>query len=219
MRKQLTRSILVTGTVAAALCLGVPAAFAVTTWTVSGGTNFTAVQSSGTTFTLSDTTAGSGFTCTVATAAGTVKDEMGGTNTAIGSVTSSTFGSSTHKCNGTGGAAGVTGTSTQKSGTTATLNVSSFSGGVTTGTITNIDEVETAAGGLCTITVTGTAGVKYTNSSSLLQFTTAGDSLSVASTSGICPGVSKGDTVTFSSGTGGETVTGSPVNPIQVSSP
>lgn len=218
MRKHLMRAILVSGTVAGALCLAVPAAMAAGTVTVSGGTNFTSVQASGTTFVLNDTTAGSGFTCTVATGSGTVMDGTFNVPAAIGTVATATFGSSGTPCKGTGGAAGQSGTSKQSG--TATLNVTAPpSGGVTTGTVTNADEVLTAAGGLCTITVKGTAGVSYTNgtSSGLLKFTTAGDNLKVTSVSGICPGVHTNDVVTFSSGSGGETVTGSPVNPITLS--
>ena len=104
MRKQFARTILVAGTVAAAVGFAAPAALAAGTWTVTGGTNFTSAASSGTTFTLTDTT--------------------------------------------------------------------------------------------------------------------AGDSLKVTSTSGSCAGVIKvNDVVTFTSGTGGEKVTGSPVNPIQISQP
>jgi hypothetical protein len=219
MRKQLARTILVAGTIAAAMGLAVPAAMAASTWTVTGGTNFTSAASSGTTFTLSDTTAGLSFTCTVGTGTGTVTDESSGTKTAIGSITASTFGSSSKKCSGP---LGSTGTDTQKSGTTSTLNVSSYSGGVTTGSITNIDHVMTISSilGTCTAEVKGTAGITYTNSSDLLKFTTAGDSLKVTSVSGSCSGIiNVNDVVTFNSGSGGETVTGSPTNPIQVSQP
>jgi hypothetical protein len=219
MRKQLARTVLVAGTIAAAMGLAVPAAMAASTWTVTGGTNFTSAASSGTTFTLSDTTAGLSFTCTVGTGTGTVTDESSGTKTAIGSITASTFGSSSKKCSGP---LGSTGTDTQKSGTTSTLNVSSYSGGVTTGSITNIDHVMTISSilGTCTAEVKGTAGITYTNSSDLLKFTTAGDSLKVTSVSGSCSGIiNVNDVVTFNSGSGGETVTGSPTNPIQVSQP
>ncbi len=219
MRKHLARTVLVAGTIATAMGLAVPAAMAASTWTVTGGTNFTSTASSGTTFTLTDTTASLSFTCTVGTGAGTVTDESSGTNTAIGSITSSTFGSSSHKCSGP---LGSTGTDSQKSGTTSTLNVSSYASGVTTGTITNVDHIMTISSilGTCTAEVKGTAGVTYTNSSDLLQFTTSGDSLKVTSTSGSCAGIIKvNDVVTFTSGSGGETVTGSPTNPIQVSQP
>ena len=169
------------------------------TWTVTGGPNFTATASAGTTFTLTDTTHSASFTCTVGTAAGSVTDQVSGPNP-FGTVTASTFGSSTHKCSGP---LGSTGTDTQKSGTTSKINGISFAGGVTTGTITGVDHVITISSilGTCTAEVTGTAGVTYNNATRLLQFTTAHDSL------------------TFTSGTGGETVTGNPNNPIQISSP
>jgi hypothetical protein len=219
MHMRLARTLVVTGTVGAALSLAIPAAMAAGTWTITGGTNFTSTASSGTKFTLTDKTAGVSFTCTVGTGSGTVTDETHGTKTAIGSIKASTFGSSTKKCTGP---LDSTGTDTQKSGTTSTLNVASFKSGKTTGTVTGIDHVLTAKSpfGTCTAEVKGTAGVTYTNSSRLLQFTTTGDNLKVTSTSGICAGIIKvNDVVTFTSGTGGETVTGSPKNPIQISQP
>jgi hypothetical protein len=219
MRKHIARTLLVAGTVVGALGLAVPAAMAAGTWTVTGGANFTSAQSAGTTFTLSDSTSGLSFTCTVGAGAGKVTDQTSSTNTAIGSITSSSFGSSAHKCNGP---LGSTGTDAQKAGTTSTLNAVSFAAGVTTGTITGVDHVLTISSilGTCTAEVKGTAGAKYTNSSKLLQFTTTGDSLSVTSTSGSCAGIIKsGDVVTFASGSGGETVTGSPTAAISVSQP
>jgi hypothetical protein len=219
MHKHLVRTLLVAGTVTAAMGLAIPAAMASGTWTVTGGTSFTSTASSGTTFTLKDTTASLTFTCSVGTGAGTVKDETSGTVTAIGSITSSTFGSSSKKCSGP---LGSTGTATQAYGSTMTLNVASYSSPTTTGTITNVDVVMTVSSilGTCTATVKGTAGITYNNTSKVLGFTTSGDSLEVSSTSGSCDGIiSSGDAVTFSSGSGGETVTGSPTNPIQVSQP
>jgi len=216
MRKQLARTLLAAGTVTAVLSLTVPAAMAAGTWTVTGGPNFTSAASSGTTFTLNDTTKNLSFSCTVGTGTGKVTDQSMSTNTAIGSITASTFGSSSHKCSG---AFGSTGTSSQKASTTMTLNAGSFSGGVTTGTVTNVDHILSVSSilGNCTAEVKGTAGVTYTNSSSLLKFTTAGDSLKITSTT--CSFLGVNDVVTFNSGNGGETVTGSPTNPIQVSQP
>lgn len=217
MRKQLTRAMLVTGTVAAALCLGIPAAVAANTWTVTGGTNFKALESPSAAFVLTDLTAGSDFVCMTGFAKGTVTDERDGTNTAVGSVTESTFGDSNNQCQGTGNAAGVKGTIAQKS--TATLNVSTYNSPNSTGTITNVDEILTAAGGLCTMEVTGTAGVTYNNTTDVLTFTSTGDRLSVRSASTLCVGFHIGDTVTFFSGPGGLEVTGIPNNPIQVLQP
>ncbi len=219
MRKHIARTLLVAGTAAAAMTIAVPAAMAAITVTVTGGPNFTSTASSGTTFTLTD--GSNTFHCTVGTGAGTVHDQSKGSPTGIGSITSATFGSSAHKCTGP---LGSTGTDTQTSGTTTTLNVTSISGSVVTGTLTGVNHTVTInipLIGTCTAVVKGTAGVTYNNTSSLLGFTTAGDSLSVTSTSGSCAGLVKvGDTVTFSSNSdGGETVTGSPTNPIQITTP
>ncbi len=212
MRKRLG-AILAAGTLLAALCQASPPAMAAGTWTVTGGPNFTGTASSGTTFTITDTTSGASFTCTVVTVTGTVIDQSGGAN-AIGHVTSITF-----KCQGP---LGSTATGTLKVGTTATINASTFSGGVTTLTFTGVDIVMTINSliGTCTAEIKGTAGAKYTNSSHLLQFTTAGDSLSVTSASGACTGIIKvHDVITISSGTGGITLTGSPTSSIQISQP
>ena len=197
--------------------LAVPAAMAAGTWTVTGGPSYTASASAGTTFTLTDTTHPNAFTCSVGTAAGSVTDQTSGPSP-FGSVTNSTFGDSTHLCRGP---LGSTGSSSQKGGTTASINGISFSGGVTTGTISGVDQLFTASafGINCTAEVKGMAGVTYTNSSHLLQFTTAGDNLTVVNAVG-CTGIIQfGDNVTFSSGFGGETVTGFRTSSIQISSP
>ena len=218
MRKHIARTLLVAGTAVAAMGLAVPAAMAALTWTITGGPNYTATASAGTTFTLTDTTHSASFTCTVGTAAGTVHDQTSGPSP-FGTVTGSTFGNAAHKCSGP---LGSTGTDTQKAGTVSNINGAAFAGGKTTGTITGVDHVITISSilGTCTAEVTGTAGVTYTNSSRLLQFTTVGDNLKVISTTGNCAGlIVSGDNVTFTSGTGGETVTGAPTNPVQISSP
>jgi len=222
MRKQLLRTLLVAGTTAAAVSLAVPAAMAAGNWTVTGGANFTSAAAAGTTFTLSDTTSGLSFTCTVGTGAGTVNDQPSGPNTVIGTITASTFGSSAHKCNGP---LSSTGTDTQKAGTVSTLNAVSYNAagtGTTTGTITGVDHVLTISSflGTCTAEVKGTAAGTYTNGTELLAFITAGDNLAVTSTTGACAGIIKvNDKVTFASGSGGETVTGNPTNPIKITSP
>lgn len=206
MRKQLARATLVAGTVAAALCLSIPAALAAVTVTVSGGTSFTSTQTTGASFKLTDATTNQTFTCTKGSSAGTVTD---GTheNNPFGSVTSNSFSSCTNGF--------VSGSSSQKTGTTASLNGLTYSAPVETGTITNVDETLTITG-ICSTEVKGTAGVTYNNNTHVLAFTTAGDSLSVQNNN-CSPFVKSGDTVQFSGS--GETVTGSPVNPIQVSNP
>lgn len=215
MRKVLTRILLAAGSAAVVIALAIPPAMASGTWTVTGGRNWTGAQSSGTTITQTDVTSGTVFTCTVAAFAGTVINENSGAITTIGSITSFSF----TKCTGP---LGSTATKKQKAGTTATFNALSFSGGVTTGTITGWDEILTISSilGMCTAEIKGTAGVKYTNATKLLQFTTAGDSLQVTSASGSCMGIIKtGDVFTISSGTGGITITGSPTSTISISQP
>ncbi len=93
---------------------------------------------------------------------------------------------------------------------------------MTIGVITGFDEIMTISSilGTCTAEIKGTAGFKYTNSTKLLQLTTAGDSLTVTSTSGSCAGIIKtNDNFTISTGTGGITIIGSPTSPIQISQP
>lgn len=210
MRKQLTRAILVTGTVAAAVGLAVPAAMAAGTWTVTGGQNFTSAQASGATFKLAD--GSNSFTCTVASGSGSVKDQSMSTNTQIGSITAASFSS----CSGSFSSKG---SDSQKAGTVSTLNVSSFSAPVTTGTITGVDHILTITSPIsCSTEVQGTAGVTYNNNTHELNFTTAGDNLTVVGTG--CNGIiNQGTHPTFSSSGGGEVVTGSPTNPIQISQP
>ncbi len=216
MRKRLSRALLAAGTVTAALCLAVPVALAAGTWTITGGRNFTGVLSSGSTVTVTDVTKNLTFACTTGTIAGTFADQSMSTNTAIGSVTKLTFGDNTHKCTGPFGS---TATFTLKAGTTATINAGSYSAPVTTGTITNLDLIMSASGilGNCTAEIKGTAGITFNNTTHLLAFTTAGDDLRVTSTT--CSFFSVNDMITISTGNGGFVLTGSPVNPIQVSQP
>jgi len=210
MRKQLARTILAAGTAAVVLSLAVPPAMAAGTWTVTGGPNFTAKPATGATFKLTD--GANSFTCTAASAAGSVTDQSKSTNTNIGSVTASSFTSCT-------GAFNSKGSDTQKAGTTSTLTVSSFSSPVTTGTITGVDHILSITSPIsCSTEVTGTAGVTYNNTTHELNFTTAGDNLTVVGTG--CNGIiNQGTHPTFSSSGGGEVVTGSPTNPIQISQP
>ncbi len=212
MRKQLARTILAAGTVAAMLSLAVPQAMAAGTWTVTGGKNFTSAQSNGTTFSLKDTTKNLNFSCTKGSGAGTVVNQSMSTNTAIGSITSSGFTS----CSG---AFGSTGSDSQTAGTVSTLNAGVYAAPVTTGTITNVDHTLSVSSilGNCTAEVKGTAGITYNNTTHVLAFTVAGDNLKITKTN--CSFFAVNDAVTFTSGTGGETVTGNPVNPIQVSQP
>lgn len=218
MRRKIAKLVVGGGVLAAALSIAMPAYAA--TWTVSGGTSWTAALSSGTTATLTDTTSSTSFQCTVSTAAGTIKNGTGLSGTALGSITSSTFGNSTHKCTGP---LGSTGTAAQKAGTTENVDAISYSGGVTTGDVSNIDVILSISDllGSCTAEVTGTANATYTNTGTLLSFTNAG-TLTVKSATGTgCAGVIKaGDHASYSTGTAGHgyVVSDSP-GPLKITSP
>lgn len=162
---------------------------------------------------------GNTFTCTAAMAQGSVTDQVSSTNTHIGVVSSSNFGDPTHKCSGPFGSRG---TSIQKAKTLAWIDVLQFNEGVTLGDITDVDQVLTISSiaGTCTAESTGTAGFSYANATDLLQFIVADDDLRVASASGSCFAIiHANDLLTLTSGSGGLTITGSPVNPIQISQP
>ncbi|HVB46368.1 MAG TPA: hypothetical protein VNF47_27175 [Streptosporangiaceae bacterium] len=194
MRKQLAKLALAGGVIVTALGVAIPAY--ASTWTVSGGTSWSATNS--TTVTLKDTTHGTSFSCSVAKAAGSMKNGTGLAGSGIGSITSSSFGNSTSKCSGSFGA---TGTAVQASGSTELINAVSYSSGVTTGTVSNIDTILSVSDlfGTCTATATGTANSTYTNSSGTLAFVGTGP-LTIASATGSgCAGViTTGDSVSFS---------------------
>lgn len=208
MRKGISRLFLGGGVIAAALAVALPAS-AAGTWTVSGGTSWSASLQSGASVKLSDTTSGTSFTCTVSTAAGTIKNGTGLSGTGIGTVTSSTFGTSSSKCSGSFGA---TGTATQVSGHTESIDAISYNSttGVTSGDVSNVAVTLSISDlfGSCTAVVTGTADSTYTNGTHVLAFTNAG-SLTVASATGSgCAGVIKaGDQSSYQTVSGGYLVT------------
>lgn len=215
MTKFLIRVALAAMAIAVVVNVAQPVALAAGTWTVTGGANFTASASAGTTFTLTDSTSGLTITCTSGTLAGTVVDGTSSTNIVVGSITAAALGT----CHGP---LGTTCTIMKKTGTTGTINVTSFNGGTVTGTITNVDLIITCTTvlGTCTAEAKGTVGFDYKNSSSLLQYTTTGGQLTITSTSGACAGILRvGDVIVLSSGTLGLILTGSPVNPISISQP
>jgi hypothetical protein len=221
MRRQIVRLLAVASAVATTFGLAIPTAMASGTWTVTGGPNFSAVFSSGTTFTMTDATSNLSFTCTVGTETGTVTDQSSSANTAIGHITGSSLGNSAHKCNGP---LGWTLTATQPAGTTETLNAVSYDSAakVVTATITGTDLRETISSilGSCTAEIKGTFGVTYNDKTSELQFVIARDSAEITSTIGACAGIiAVDDQITFQSGSGGETITGSPSAPIAIEQP
>ena len=217
MRTQLAKISLAATAVAALAVFTGPAALAAGTWTVTGGTSLSGAPASGTTFTFTDTANSQSLACTGGAIAGTVTDESGSANAAVSALTSLRFTSCT-------GPLGLSGSVAQATGTAATLNATSYNSGskLTTGTITSLNLNMTLSGalGTCAATIKGTAGITYSDTTLLLRFTTAGDSLKVTSTSGSCAGfVATGNPITLSSGTGGFILTGSPTNPIVIKQP
>lgn len=195
MRKRLM-GMLGAGAIAVVVALigGTTPAYAAT-WTVgpgaAGAFNFSG--SAGATL-LTDTTTGTQLTCTSSTAAGNSTRGTGLSGTNIARITSTTFSNCT-------GPAGITFTVTHSG--TWTLNAVSYSGGVTTGTITGISA--RLSGPLCSATVTGSVQARFTNSNfatppsaATLQILTTGSTLRISSVSGCFGLIRNGDAATFS---------------------
>jgi hypothetical protein len=194
MRKHLTKVLLTGGVAALAIGIGATTAMAVTatTWTITPGG---AVTGSAGQTTLKDTKTGTVLTCASSATAANLKKGSGQTNP-IGKITSVTF----TNCIGPGG---LHFTATTSASTTNPwkLNASSFSGGVTHGSITGITASLNGSG--CTATVAGiTATSKgkttgtYTNSTHILKV--SGGNLHVWNVSSGCLGlINSGDASTF----------------------
>lgn len=196
MRKRLM-GMLAAGAIAAIVALvgGTTPAYAAT-WTVGPGAagpfNFTGTAAGSTL--LTDTNTGTQLTCTSSSAAGNSARGTGLAGTNIARITSTTFGGCT-------GPAGIT-FSVIHSGTW-TLNAVSYSGGVTTGTITGISA--RLSGPLCSATVTGSVQARFINSNTAtppsraqLQVLTTGSTLRISSVSGCFNLIRNGDNATFS---------------------
>ena len=200
MRRKLLLILGSSATAAAVLGLGANAALAAT-WTVSnGGTNLGATQSGNAT--MKDVTTSNTLTCTSGTAKVTIANGTGLSGTGIGTIPSITYGGCT-------GPLSISFSVTQVG--TWNLNASSYSGGVTTGTVSNIDAK--LSGLLCTAEVTGTASSTYTNSTGTLAVSRDGNLLTVKSAS--CLGVlNKNDVVAY---TGSDKLNNTPY--VKITSP
>ena len=165
------------------------------TWTISGssgsGGAFTA---SATKPVLKDVNTGTTLTCATSAAAGTATNGTGLSGTNIAPISSVTFASCT-------GPAGISFTVASQ-GLPWHLNAVSYSGGVTTGTITG---VKAKLSGLCSATFAAPSGVNngatlaatYNNSTHTLSVNGA-SALKAYSVSGICVGlINTNDLATF----------------------
>ena len=195
MRKHLSKVLLSGGVAALALGIGATTAMAATatTWTVTPGG---AVTGSAGKTTLKDTNTSQVLTCASSATQATLKKGSGLSGTALGSITSATF----TTCKGPGGLA-FTVTTSASTTTPWKLNASSFSGGVTHGTITGIKASLSGSG--CSATVGGTTATStgkvtgtYTNSTGILKV--SGGNLHVWNVSAGCLGlINTGDASTF----------------------
>jgi hypothetical protein len=191
--KRASTFLLMGGAAAAIVGLSAGPALAATTWTVSPGGSITATA--GTT-TLKDTGTGTTLKCTSSSAKGSVKSGSGLSGTGLGSITSLTFSSCT-------GPLGLTFTVTS-SAFPWHLNASSYSSGVTSGTLSGIHAK--LSGPSCSATVdgtsstadNGTADATYTNSSGALKVLTTGGNLHIYGVSGCAGLIKSGDGSTFS---------------------
>ncbi|WP_335982679.1 hypothetical protein [Streptomyces sp. CA2R106] len=177
---------------AAALGLAISPASAAGTWTVTGGGAFTGTS---TNTVLKDTATGTTLTCKTSTATGTAANTTGASGTGIASIASVAWTS----CSGP---LGITFTVTAD-GTPWALNAVSYSGGVTTGTLTGVKAHISGLG--CTATFAGassttaaTLDVTYTNSTHDLKVLGTGN-LHAYNVSGTCLGlINSGDATTYS---------------------
>jgi len=86
------------------------------------------------------------------------------------------------------------------SGTSSSINLVSYSNGVTIGDFSGIDWTFNVSDlfGSCTFVVTGTTNFTYTNSTAILAFTGSGSLITQTTTGSGCAGVfTAGDTVAF----------------------
>jgi hypothetical protein len=193
MNKRMTLAATVAATAIAAV-----GASSASAYTVTGGSNFTAAA--GTT-TLTDNSTGAALTCTSSSASGTVAS---GAPT-VGSITTLSF---SNPCSGP---LGISFSVTPNSLPYSIVGDSpTTSGGVTAGHIGGVNAA--LSGFLCSAIVTGSAPGNYANVTHKLTLT-SGTTLNISGVSGCFSLLNNGDTASY---TTAYTVTGSPVNPVQI---
>jgi len=194
MRKHLTAVLLGSGAAVLALGIGTATAMATTatTWTIKPGGAVTGTAGK---TTLTDTATHQVLTCQSSATKANLKKGSGQTNP-LGKITSATFST----CTGPGGLTFTVTTSASMT-TPWKLNGSTFSSGVTHGSITGIKASLSGSG--CSATVAGTTATStgkvtgtYTNSTGILKV--SGGNLHVWNVSSGCLGlINTGDATTF----------------------
>jgi hypothetical protein len=170
------------------------------TWTVTNPAaddKFTAVNVTGTTAVLTNKSTGAQVTCRTISATGSAVDGVRASGDGLATIQTANFGSSTAKCSGPLGSTWVA-----VSNAPMTLNGTTYSAGVTKGTITGIDVKLTGTSlvGTCTARIKGSANTgSYTNATGVLEILNdATPALTISEVSGSCAGLlNNGNVATF----------------------
>ncbi|WP_393062700.1 hypothetical protein [Streptomyces sp. LN549] len=214
MRSTLRRALFATTVAAAAFGFTATSASAtaLATWTVTNPSGtFSASLKAGTVATLIDTVTSQQVDCSTATASGTATSGTYSSGAGLAKITAATFGSAGAPCPGP---LGSTFTAVLASGSVISVNANSYSGGVSTGTLSGIKVNLTGSTilGTCNAVITGTASnVTYTNSTGVLDINN-GAGLTVASATNCSGLLNAGDAATFDA-------TYKLVTPITITSP
>ncbi|WP_225845113.1 hypothetical protein [Streptomyces sp. HPF1205] len=190
MRKAAKSSLVAGAAIAAAVGFAAAPASAAGTWTVTGGGSFTAKATNPI---LTDTRTGTQLKCSSSSAAGSAANGTGLSGTAIGSISSVSWTS----CSGP---LGITFSVTAQ-GLPWAVNAASYSGGVTTGTLTGVKAHISGLGctadfGGATSGSTATLNATYNNSTHTLAV--SGGNLHAYNVSGTCLGlINSGDAATY----------------------
>ncbi|MFF2010554.1 hypothetical protein ACFVWY_15970 [Streptomyces sp. NPDC058195] len=201
MSKTFSRALFATTVAAAALGFAATSASATALagWTVNNsiaGGGFTASLKSGTVATLVDTNTSQQVDCSVSSASGTAVNGTYGTGAGIAKITSVIWGSAATPC------PGPLGSSFQASlaaGSTISINASTYSGGITSGSLSGVkvNLVGDTILGTCNAVISGTvSNVTYNNATNELDINN-GAGLKVDSATNCAGLLNAGDSATF----------------------
>ncbi|MFD8822250.1 hypothetical protein ACFV1C_07815 [Streptomyces sp. NPDC059605] len=201
MRKTLSRALFATTVAAAALGLAATSASATALagWTVSNptaGGGFTAALKAGTSATLVDTTTGQQVDCSVSPASGTAPSGTYASGAGLAKITGVTWGSAASPCPGP---LGSSFTASLAPGAVISINASSYSGGISSGTLSGVkvNLVGDTILGTCNAVISGTvSNVTYNNATGELAINT-GTGLKVDSATNCAGLLNAGDSATF----------------------
>ncbi|MFF8713404.1 hypothetical protein ACF07T_18530 [Streptomyces sp. NPDC015184] len=201
MRKTLSRALFATTVAAAALGLAATSASATALagWTVTNPNangSFTAALKTGTVATLVDTTTGQQVDCSVSPASGTAPSGTYSSGVGLAKITSVTWGSAASPCPGP---LGSSFTAALAPGAVISIDASSYSGGVSSGSLTGVKVNLTGDTilGVCTAVISGSvSNVTYNNATGELDINN-GSGLKVESANNCAGLLNKDDLATF----------------------